>query len=119
MDDLTQDVIDTRDIQDRIVALSDDLALDPDNEDIHEEMLNLREFKAGFDAENWEDGATIIADNYFTEYAEEMAKDCGYINGDTEKWPFTHIDWDAAADELKTDYTEVTFNGETYWTRDY
>lgn len=29
-------------------------------------------------------------------------------------WPANHIDWEAAANELEQDYTEVDFNGEVY-----
>ena len=32
-------------------------------------------------------------------------------------WPNNHLDWKAAAEELQLDYTEVDFDGVTYWTR--
>lgn len=40
----------------------------------------------------------------------------GALKGATE-WPLRHIDWDAAAEELKQDYTSVEFDGVTYWIR--
>jgi len=34
-------------------------------------------------------------------------------------WPWRHmsIDYEAAADEAKSDYTEINAGGETYWIR--
>ena len=38
------------------------------------------------------------------------------VNADAA-WPANHIDWEAAADALLIDYTEVDFAGETYYIR--
>jgi hypothetical protein len=65
---------------------------------------------------DWIYGATLIRDGYFEEYAEDLARDLGYLDKATD-WPFRHIDWKAAADELKNDYTYVNFGNETYWVR--
>lgn len=65
---------------------------------------------------DWEYGETLIADSYFTSYAEELAEDIGAIKRDAE-WPLRHIDWEAAAEELKADYMAVDFDGETFWMR--
>lgn len=59
---------------------------------------------------------TMIHEDYFRTYAEELANDLGLIDGDAD-WPLTYLDWDAAADALKVDYTEVTLEGETYYRR--
>lgn len=61
-------------------------------------------------------GETLIADYKFQEYAEQLAEDIGAIDRNAT-WPLTHIDWDAAAEALKSDYTEVEFNGVTYLMR--
>jgi len=53
---------------------------------------------------------------YFQDYAQELAEDIGSINKDAA-WPNNHIDWEAAADELLTDYTEVEIGGITYYYR--
>ena len=122
MDDLTTDVTDTREIQDRIDELVADIAdlvsASEDFEEESEELDALEEFKSLFDADDWSGGTTIIAESHFTEYAEEYAKDIGLINGETESWPFTAIDWEQAASDLQQDYTSYEFNGETYWARD-
>lgn len=65
---------------------------------------------------DWKYGETLIHEDYFTKYAEELASDCCEMPRNL-KWPFRHIDWDAAAEELKQDYTEVDFDGETYYIR--
>lgn len=77
-------------------------------------LLSLQEDAEGGD---WEYGETLIKDDYFTEYAEELARDIGAVDRDTDKWPYNHIDWEAAAEELKQDYTCVNYDGVDYWIR--
>jgi hypothetical protein len=67
---------------------------------------------------DFEHGESLIRDDYFTEYAEELARDCGMLgDADTTKWPLYCLDWDRAADELKHDYVSADFDGVTYWMR--
>jgi hypothetical protein len=61
---------------------------------------------------------TAIAEDDFEDYAEELARDIGAISGD-EGWPLMFIDWSAAAEALKVDYEEFTFEGTTYLIRTY
>jgi hypothetical protein len=70
----------------------------------------------GESAPDWRYGEGLIRDSYFQQYAEELADDIGAIDGNA-RWPLNHIDWEAAAEELKQDYTSVDFDGETYWMR--
>lgn len=84
-------------------------------EDESEELRDLLALKDQVD--EWASGATLIADSHFRDYAEEYAEE---IHGEAVRnasWPFDHIDWDAAAEELQMDYTEVDFGGQTYWVR--
>jgi chromosome segregation ATPase len=65
---------------------------------------------------DWRDGATLIRDSYFEEYAMELAEEiCDTPS--TASWPLTHINWEAATAALKMDYTEVDFDGVSYWVR--
>lgn len=64
----------------------------------------------------WEDGATLIREDAFTGYAQELAADIGAID-DSHGWPLTYVDWERAADALKIDYTAVEFLGHTYYAR--
>lgn len=65
---------------------------------------------------DWKYGEALIRDSYFATYAEELASDIGAIDRNA-KWPLSHIDWEAAADELKMDYTAIDFDGVEYWIR--
>lgn len=65
----------------------------------------------------WHDGVTLIRDDCFEDYAEELAEDIGAISRDYD-WPLNCIDWEKAARELQMDYSEVEFDGQTYWGRE-
>lgn len=65
---------------------------------------------------DWEYGEALIRESYFTEYAQELAEECGMVNTDST-WPNNCIDWEEAAEELKIDYTAVDFDGVTYYIR--
>lgn len=63
------------------------------------------------------DGITLISEDHFTDYAQELAEDLGYINRNVS-WPYTCIDWEQAAEELKADYSTVELDGNTFYLRD-
>src|SRR4051812_49593204 len=117
-----EDLYDSRDIIARIEHLEsrrdDEDQTDPLDEDEAEELDKLLALQAEAEpySPDWKYGATLINDDYFEEYAEEFANDIGAINREAN-WPLSHIDWKAAADELKGDYTEVNFDGHSYWVR--
>lgn len=58
----------------------------------------------------------MIEESHFEEYARQLADDIGAIDSENG-WPACHIDWEAAADSLKMDYTTVDFAGCTYYWR--
>lgn len=99
---------------DEWVKWMDEEKLDSDAQ----EYVALRDFadEAEGYASDWQYGATLIRDSHFEDYARELAEDCGYIKKDVG-WPYTCIDWDRAADDLKVDYSGVEFDGVTYWVR--
>jgi hypothetical protein len=55
----------------------------------------------------------LIADSHMGEYAKEYAEECCVMK-QAENWPFNHIDWKAATEEFKTDYTSITIDGKEY-----
>jgi len=65
---------------------------------------------------DWQYGETLVRDSYFTTYAEELAEDCCMLDRELT-WPYTCIDWDRAASDLKMDYHCVDFDGIDYWIR--
>ena len=81
-----------------------------------EEYGGILDLKQEIDSPEWDYGIVFIKDSYFVEYAEVLADDIGAINRDAT-WPLNHIDWESAANELKTDYCSAKFDGETYWYR--
>lgn len=112
------DTIDSRDVIKRIEYLQNFLEDNPGHGDAKRELevLEALEGEASGYAADWRYGETLIADSYFEDYARELAEDIGAINRDAS-WPNNHIDWPAAAAELKQDYTSVEFDGVTYWIR--
>ena len=123
MEQLTADVTDSRDIIARIERVESDLdqaRIDGnDTTDLRAELKALEEFadEASEYAPDWHYGETIIHADYFTQYAQELSDELSPRDGAMAQWPFTHIDWEAAADELKMDYSEVEFEGVTYYIR--
>lgn len=110
------DLIDSRDVIARIRELESDKEaglLDAEDEELPA-LLALQAEAEG--CSEWTDGATLIRDSYFQQYAEELADDIGTIDKNAT-WPVNCIDWEKAAEELKVDYTSVDFDGVEYWVR--
>lgn len=57
-------------------------------------------------------GEALINQTDFTFYCEELCEDIGYISKDLPHW--IEIDWYATADNMKADYSECEYCGETY-----
>lgn len=131
------DIIDSRDVLERIAYLraesaehneadaphtedgwSETCPLCEANDDLASELAALESLaeEGNNYSEDWEYGTTLIRDSYFRTHAQEFAEDIGAINP-TSSWPIYCIDWEAAARDLKMDYTSVTFAGVTYWVR--
>lgn len=120
-----EDIIDSRDVIARIEYLesaqndaAEDSEADPLTDDETEELAALKALAGQGEmyAEDWHHGEALIRESYFQTYAQEFADDvCDMRNASA--WPFNHIDWEAAAEDLKTDYNEIEFNGVTYYVR--
>lgn len=90
--------------------------------------VKLKDLWTGGDAGHWhglEDSnyEEMILESYFLEYTTDLINDAYSENMPNkqvrDQWPYRHMqmDYEAAAEELKTDYTEVTFGGHTYYVR--
>lgn len=87
-----------------------------DNDEDGQELIALLELCEECEGySDWSYGETLIREDYFTEYAEQLVTDCGYISKDFPS--FIAIDWEETADNLKIDYMEVSLMGETYLMR--
>jgi len=138
MIDNTQDVIDSRDIIERLEELTaeeegliaDIEEADADEEAEAKEALNswleengdeldiLKELNNdGSNFPDWDCGATLINEDYFEEYCEELCKDIGDIPSDLPWYIANHIDWEGVAEEIKQDYGTVEFDGQTFYIR--
>ena len=108
-----EDMLDSRDIVEYYESIIDDMDADD------EEIFALGELiEQGQTLIDWDNGVTLIRDNYFVEYAKQYADDVGAVDfSATAAWPFDHIDWESAADDLQFDYTALDFDGVTYWAR--
>lgn len=87
-------------------------------EDELKALIAFSEELAMYCGDSLRDGNTVIADDHFEDYAEEMAGDLYGAQIVDAEWPFSHIDWAAAAEALKMDYSEVTDpEGNGWWVR--
>lgn len=129
--DNSQDVIDSRDVIARIEYLESERQDLVDAEDTDEdsgldewddgaegqELKALKAFAAeGESLSDWTHGVSLIHEDYFETYAEELAEDIGAVQKDAA-WPNSFIDWKAAAEALQQDYTSIDFDGTTYYGR--
>jgi hypothetical protein len=105
------DIIDSRAVIARIDYLSDpDYHEEGLTDDETAELTALRVLaESGESMRDWSFGLTLVRESHFVEYAEELAGDTDLLQGESADWPFRHIDWQAAADELRGDYTSFVF----------
>lgn len=107
-------------IIDRIYTAMDNVGMKRkkqwDDEGRLDKIKDLQDLIAQNSGGDWDHGTTLIKDDYFPEYAKELAEDIGAINDDS-RWPNNCIDWEQAADELLMDYTSCEIGGETYYYR--
>jgi hypothetical protein len=85
-----------------------------ENEEEYNALKALDDEASGYG--DWVHGETLIHEDYFTKYAEELAYDIGAVDRNVS-WPLNHIDWEDAAESLKDDYTAVEFYSSTFYMR--
>lgn len=110
-----EDIIDSRDIIERLDELNAQDARDELEEEERAILADLDE-QGRSSAPDWTYGEGMIRDDYFEDYARDLAEDIGAINRDAS-WPNTYIDWPAAAAALQMDYSSIEIDGLTYWVR--
>lgn len=123
----TLDYFDSRDVVERLNEIKADetAGMIPElriERMVLEELLeNLTEH---FPPSKWGDVRTDVscgvqgfAEHYAIEYAQDYASDVTGVDSE-QSWPFCHIDWEAAADDLKEGYKEVEILGSTFYLRD-
>lgn len=132
------DVLDSRDLQERIEELETELEaltedLDAAEEENDEAAVNdaeqaIEEWKEENQEEidaltalkdccwdcGWRYGIAFIAEEDFEAYAQDLASDLYGEEIRNESWPFDCIDWERAAGALRQDYSSIDYQGTTY-----
>jgi len=117
------DVIDSRDVIERIEELESALKNFLDENDVlleenfpeWEELRALRALasEASQYSADWEYGETLIHRNYFEEYMDELVEECYDLPKDLPYWCSIKLDYVA----LEQDYISVDFDGQEYLIR--
>lgn len=89
-------------------------ATSPDAKELYALTAFAKECE-GAGVPDWEYGATLIRDSYFTAYVQDMLEDCGELPSDLP-W-YIEINWDATVRNVQYDYMPVEFGYVTYWVR--
>ena len=115
--DNTDDIIDSRDIIDRIAELKQSAEEGSADEYETSEFWSLVALAkdASVECSDWRHGETLIRRSYWVEYVQDMLADCGTIPKDIP-W-FVEIDWEATAKNIESDYASVDFDGVEYLIR--
>lgn len=116
IENIGDDILDVRDIIDELEALDTDDDEGAEHAAIIEKILD--ELRGYGGDHQWQGDwfpCELIEEDYFQEYCKDLAEDCGLIQADAA-WPMRHIDWEAAADEARIDYSEIEIqhNGSTF-----
>lgn len=115
--DELKDKLDMSGLADEAHIAADKDPLDEDERERYEALCALERDLGGDLGRYADNEPTAIPEDEFVNYAQELAEDTGAIQRNAS-WPNNHIDWDAAADALKQDYTSFDFEGTTYLVRD-
>ena len=117
--DNTQDIIDSRDIIARIEELEG--IENQGSEEAQELAILLKVQEQAEDCADYQYGEVLIRESYFTDYIKELIDDCYELPKEFNSgaWPWRHmtLDYEAAANEAKDDYTWIDFDGVTYLIR--
>ena len=128
-----EDTIDSRDIQDRIdwlreeidyleeqLELADEYDHSGETELIgyREELDKLEAFKSEVESSEWEYGLVLINRDYWEEYVEGMVSEIGDLPKDLPDYISNNIDWSGVANDIEYDYSSIRVDGAEYLYRD-
>jgi chromosome segregation ATPase len=115
LEDLKMNETDTDEIHDQIVDLGNELReLSANLDDLNKKHLELCEqIDTDLDEVLYAlRNDIVVCESDFTEYCQEMLQECGDLPKDLP-W-YIAIDWQQTADNMRQDYTSLTFNGTEY-----
>ena len=106
------DILDSRDLLEELKTLDEEDSYDK------ERIEMIDDLKEEVGKDNFEMGVTFIRENYWVQYCEDLAYDCGYMDRQDDNNPLQyHIDWQGWADAVEMDYSQIDFDGDTYYWR--
>lgn len=115
MDELQEDDLSPEELSEAEDNIKDYMSLF--DWDAREELRVLTEFKEELEPYcDWLGGETLIHEDAFLDYMKEFHAETDRAHNN---WPYNHIDWDAAAEEFKADFTCADTDGGTYYVRTY
>ena len=104
------DILDSRDLLDELKTL--------DKEDDLDRIAEIEELIEEVGEDNFDMGVAFIRENYWVQYCEDMAYDCGYLDRSPDYNPLdNYIDWQGWADAVAMDYNQTEFDGDNYYWR--
>jgi hypothetical protein len=110
-DELTQSDFET------IETVNHNFYIDYDCNSI-EEIQELVDFESELsEYGDYKYGETIIRDDYWVEYCEELCVELGEIPKTLPSYIANHIDWEGVAKEMAYDYTYVSYQHTDYYIR--
>lgn len=62
----------------------------------------------------FEHGVTLIEEGDFVDYCKELVSDLGVLPSELPFYIESNIDWEGVAEDLKADYSELEYEGNTY-----
>ena len=107
-----EDIITGDDISDAITALREENKRTKENTATLKVLIGARKEIKSYVDEDYFTSVTLINDNYFESFIREQ------VYGDHEDldaWPFKHIDWEQAAEEIASDYHTLDVEGNTFY----
>ena len=104
---LGEDIVDSRDMLERMEYLESESELDDEDKD---ELKSYQELRTEIGEEDFEFGVTFIKDTYFSEAMREDFLSFNQIDEALE----CYIDFDAWATACSMDYDEISIGGYTY-----
>ena len=113
-------IIDSREVEARIDWLEDmltDAEYKESNPDEVEELQALLDFRDEVGSSEWQHGMSLINEGYFDDYARELAEDIHGAAIRNAEWPFSCIDWEQAAHDLRMDYSSAEYDDTTFYYR--
>lgn len=89
-----------------------------ENDSLISEYKEITDFCNGLEnyAPDFTYGSTVIHEDYFTQYCEELVEDC-YDLKDVPDFIKNNINWDGVATDLGVDYSGVKYCGNYYYVR--